>query len=235
VSRWTTIAAVATGLALVVGAPIAWLASRGPDRVGSLEVADGPSDADVATAAATPPPSSTPTAATSPSPAPEARASSDPLAAIRPVEQQRPARIRIPALGVDATIVEVGVEPDGGMEIPTDVTTVGWYRHGPTPGATGSSVLAGHVDSRTQGRGAFFDLRRLAVGDRVEVEFDDGTTTTFEVQGRDVVDKEVVPLEDVFDRDGPARVTLVTCGGDFDAGARSYESNVVVVAVPVEA
>jgi hypothetical protein len=63
------------------------------------------------------------------------------------------------------------------MEIPEDVSTVGWYELGVAPGEAGSAVLAGHVDSRTQGRGAFFDLRDLDVGDRATVAHEDGTTS----------------------------------------------------------
>lgn len=59
----------------------------------------------------------------------------------------------------DAPIHAVGVEPDGSMEIPDDVSRIGWYEYGPAPGdATGSAVLTAHIDSRTQGRGVFYDL-----------------------------------------------------------------------------
>ena len=233
-SRIGTIVSVLVGVALLVGVPLVWAASQGPDRVGSLSVAAPTPDAtETATAATTPTTPAAPRATPSPTSVPTTRP--DPLAAVRPPEVARPAQVRIPALGVDATVVEVGVEDDGGMEIPEDVATVGWYRWGPTPGGEGSAVIAGHVDSRTQGRGAFFDLRRLDVGDVIEVTYDDGSTTSFVVQGRDTVDKEVIPLDDVFQRDGAPRLTLITCGGEFDYGTRHYESNVVVVATPIDA
>lgn len=241
-SRRASLTAIAIGLALLVGLPVAWLAQRGPDRVGSLEVAAAPEDEGGAATAAgandtpsTLTPSTEDEAAASPSPDASPRPSVDPLAALRPSDDPQPSRVRIPSLGVDAEVVLVGVEDDGEMEIPEDVSTVGWYRWGPAPGDAGSSVIAGHVDSRSQGRGAFFDLRRLQPGDRVEIAYDDGSVTVFEVQGRDVIDKAVIPLDEVFDRDGPARLTLITCGGEFDYGTRHYVSNVVVVATPVDA
>ncbi len=144
-----------------------------------------------------------------------------------------PDRLALPSLGVDASIVPVGVEPDGQMEVPDDVGEVGWYRHGPAPqDGSGSIVLAGHVDSRTEGRGAFFDLQRLGPGDEVRVADADGTSTTWVVTGRSTIAKPEVPLEELFRRDGPPRLALVTCGGDFDADRRSYRSNVVVIAEP---
>ena len=36
----------------------------------------------------------------------------------------------------------------------------------------------------------------------------------------------------VFVQDGPARLVLITCGGDFDYDTRHYLSNVVVTATP---
>ncbi len=46
------------------------------------------------------------------------------------------------------------------------------------------------------------------------------------------VDKARLPVDSLFDRRGGPRLTLVTCGGEFDQQARSYRDNVVVVAVP---
>ena len=142
-------------------------------------------------------------------------------------------RLSAPAAGIDAAIVPVGVDAAGQMEVPGDVDEVGWYRHGPGLDDTaGSIVLAGHVDSRTQGRGAFFTLQDLAPGDEVRLDAGDGATTSWVVTGRSTVEKEEIPLEELFRRDGPPRLVLVTCGGDFDADRRSYRSNVVVTAEP---
>jgi LPXTG-site transpeptidase (sortase) family protein len=118
--------------------------------------------------------------------------------------------------------------------VPQDVNTVGWYRFGSGPGsAAGSSVLSGHVDDRVQGRGAFFELVDLAEGDPVEVTLDDGTVVGYRVVRVERVDKSALPVERVFARDGAPRLTLVTCGGEFDPAARSYRENVVVTAEPV--
>ena len=94
-------------------------------------------------------------------------------------------------------------------------------------------MLAGHVDDRVQGRGAFFDLRALEVGDEVRVTDEDGATTTWSVTGRRTYEKDSLPIDQLYERGGPPRLVLITCGGDFDRAARSYESNVVVEAVPL--
>jgi LPXTG-site transpeptidase (sortase) family protein len=127
----------------------------------------------------------------------------------------------------------VGVEPDGQMTIPADVDRVGWYRFGPTPGDDGSAVIAGHVDDREQGLGAMAPLREAAVGDEVVVTDAAGAAVRWRVVSREVIEKQELPLARLFARDGPPRLTLITCGGPFLAEFGSYRDNVVVVAEPL--
>jgi sortase (surface protein transpeptidase) len=119
------------------------------------------------------------------------------------------------------------------MVIPEPVDRVGWYRFGPAPGApAGSVVLAGHVDSARQGRGALFDLRSIEVGERIDV-ITKGGTMTYRVTGRETIVKRRLPAERLFDRDGAPRLVLITCGGPFDEATSSYRDNLVVAADPV--
>jgi sortase (surface protein transpeptidase) len=119
------------------------------------------------------------------------------------------------------------------MAIPHDIHTVGWYRFGVGPGAAaGSAVLAGHVDDHIQGYGAFHGLARLAVGNPVQVTLADGTVVTYTVSAVTHVAKDALPAGQVFARDGPPRLTLVTCGGAFNRAVGGYVDNVVVTAVP---
>ncbi|MGI8880536.1 MAG: class F sortase [Jatrophihabitans sp.] len=145
-----------------------------------------------------------------------------------------PTRVSIAAIGVSAQVVPVGVTSDGQMAIPEDVHAVGWYRWSAPPGATaGSTVLAGHVDSATQGLGSLFRLRQVAQGAQVELRTSDGKVHRYRVIARESFPKTRVPLGQIFRRSGSPRLTIVTCGGVFDASKRSYESNIVVTAVPV--
>jgi sortase (surface protein transpeptidase) len=153
---------------------------------------------------------------------------------LQPATTPAPARLEIPDLGVAAPVDPVGVTPDGAMALPTDVNRVGWYEHGPHPGSAGAAVLAAHVDSRTQGRGVLFDLRRLEVGATILVTDDDGHSQHFDVVARRTYDKRALPVDELFSRAGPPGLVLVTCGGDFDPASGSYEANVVVHAVPAD-
>ncbi|MBI1352348.1 MAG: hypothetical protein GC156_14680 [Actinomycetales bacterium] len=82
-----------------------------------------------------------------------ARSASSVLPAAAPAP---PARIVIPAIGVDTDIVYVGLDRARAVEVPEDIREVGWYRHAAAPGSrTGSAVLVAHRDGRAQGHGVF--------------------------------------------------------------------------------
>lgn len=145
-----------------------------------------------------------------------------------------PSRLRIDALGLDLHVARVGVIPGTAqMEIPEDRATVGWYRHGPVPGANGSAVIAGHVDLRTGVPGPFFRLNTLRPGARVDVFLENGEQRTFEVVGREILPRDQLPSDRLFATDGEPVLTLITCHGPFDAVERSYRNNIVVYAVPL--
>ncbi|GAA4808864.1 hypothetical protein GCM10023200_53280 [Actinomycetospora chlora] len=154
-------------------------------------------------------------------------------------EPAAPTRLRVPAMDLDAPVVPVGVAADGQMEVPGRISEIGWYRFGAAPGSpAGSAVLAGHVDDRVQGKGAFADLGALRPGDEVGVGTGDGVGTgngvvTYRVREVRSFAKEALPVDDLFRETGPPRLVLVTCDGPFDRAARSYRDNLVVVADPV--
>ena len=144
-----------------------------------------------------------------------------------------PVRIRIEAIGLDAPVAALGIDRDSGqMDVPANVSEVGWYRHGPVPGEPGSSVMAAHVDLSGPGQGLFWSLGELDPGDRIVVDYGDGTSAEFTVEARNTYLKTELPVEAIFSRGGAPVLTLVTCGGGFNTSIGRYDSNVVVYAVP---
>jgi hypothetical protein len=178
-------------------------------------------------------PAPAPASAPAPTGAEAAPAADRPDPVVPEAGPDDPARIRVGSIEVDAPVVPVGVDDAGLMEVPEDVRTIGWYRFGAAPGEDGSAVLSGHVDDRVQGRGAFYELAGTAPGDTVEVDTGDGTTLTYRVDSVRDFGKAELPLEEVFQRSGPPRLVLITCGGEFDRATGHYVDNVVVTAVPV--
>jgi sortase (surface protein transpeptidase) len=144
-----------------------------------------------------------------------------------------PIGLRIGELEVDAPIEPYGVsERTGQMAVPDNVTEVGWYKFGPSPGEPGSAVLAAHVDLAGSGPGVFFDLATLEDGDQIVVLHADGSESPFRVVARTTYGKNQLPLDIIFSREGPPVLTLITCGGGFNSDIGRYDSNVVVYAVP---
>lgn len=152
------------------------------------------------------------------------------------VQARVPVGLRIDSLDVDAPVEAYGInQRTGQMDVPRNVTDVAWYEYGPAPGEAGSAVLAAHVDLQNQGPGVFFNLKSLEPGELIVVTFDDGSEEWFETRARDTYQKEELPLDVIFSRDGASVLTLITCGGGFSSSNQSYDSNVVVYAVPVDA
>ena len=140
-----------------------------------------------------------------------------------------PVRLTIPSIGVATELTRLGVDPTGRLVPPEDFAVAGWFAAGPAPGAVGPAVLAGHVDSR-RGPGVFFRLGEVPVDSQVLVTREDGTTVHFTVTRVEQYPKDAFPTAEVYGPTPGAELRLITCGGDFDRGQRSYEDNIVVYA-----
>ena len=144
-----------------------------------------------------------------------------------------PALLHLPTLGVTAPVDPV-VSNHGVLQVPEDVSHVGWWHSSAAAGSSaGSTVLDGHIDSAVAGEGALFHLAQLNPGDPVAVTTSTGATVRYQVQARRVYVKERGLPAEVFDQRGPGRLVLISCGGAFDSQARSYQDNIVVFAAPI--
>jgi hypothetical protein len=182
-----------------------------------------------------------PAAVTSPSPEPST-APGDPseigrsdaaLEALETSDAARPVRVALSSVGIEAPVRPVGVAEDGQMQLPPDPRVMGWYRFGPAPGTAsgGSVVIAGHLDSKRFGLGPLARLRDMEVGQPIEVALADGTTSTYTVVAVQRFDRQGLP-EELFSRQGPERLRVITCGGEYDPDAGGYQQNLVVTAAP---
>jgi hypothetical protein len=183
-------------------------------------------------------------ATTRPRPQPEASptqpeasptAAPDLLAAAR---DREPISLNIPDLGVDSPVVTTSMDASRSLVVPEDVMETGWYDGSRRLGASyGSTVIVGHRDSATQGSGALFGIEEIPLGATITVTAQDGTAHEFIVDSVEFIDKDSLPQEAprIFTHRGPYRLVLITCGGAFDESIRSYESNVVIIALPAPA
>jgi LPXTG-site transpeptidase (sortase) family protein len=142
-----------------------------------------------------------------------------------------PLRVNIPSQGVDAEIVPAGYPTDpSGDGVPSNVHRIGWW--GSKIGAIkGSIVLTGHINSRSQGIGAFGYLDRLQNGQAVML-LAGNRKTTYIVAAVAEYAKTNFPEKAVLSQDVPNRLVLITCGGPFDSTTGHYKYNIVVFAIP---
>ena len=151
-----------------------------------------------------------------------------------------PARVAIPAIGVDTAVETRGTvryenpftgQDVDGYGVPESMRTTSWWSDGPAPGSGQMAVVLGHAGA---GGGAVFDrLPDLAPGDEVLLVDAGGAYQRLRVLGEPVtgLDKATPALAEALDgHPEGADLALVTCGGEFDESAGASEDNTVVFA-----
>lgn len=139
-----------------------------------------------------------------------------------------PARIIIPKLNIDTTVIHLGLTADGNMDTPTKLTDTGWYKYGSHPGDEGSAVIAGHVGVSSK-PGIFINLRNLQKGDQISIVDDQNQTATFTVRELRTYKQDGQPPE-VFRGKGGAYLNLITCTGSWQKNQQTFSDRLVVFA-----
>jgi sortase (surface protein transpeptidase) len=153
--------------------------------------------------------------------------------AIQPLRQAVPLRVDIPDLGVQAPVVARGLDAQGAVDPPPydQPGVVGWYGSGVSPGAVGTALFVGHVDTETK-PAVFYRLSSLRPGAAVRVVRDDGGAAVFTVEDVKVLSRAGFDAQQAYGNREPGRaeLRLITCGGTYDRASRTYSANVVVSA-----
>ncbi|WP_405885707.1 class F sortase [Streptomyces sp. NBC_01136] len=152
---------------------------------------------------------------------------------LKPMANALPQRIDIPSMGVQAPVVGRGLDARGAIDPPPfgQSGVVGWYAAGVRPGAAGTALFVGHVDTATR-PAVFYKLSAVRPGQKVRVVRDDGTVADFTVDDVQVFPRDHFDAQQAYGprQSGRAELRLVTCGGTFDRVNRTYTANVVVSA-----
>ncbi len=155
---------------------------------------------------------------------------------VRAVRAVPPWTIDIPAIGVRARLLTLGVPVSlagaAGLLLPVPslarADDAGWYPFTAVPGAAGNAVIAGHVDTYA-GPAVFYDLYRLRPGDLVTVTARAGRERFLVTSVRELA-KPDFPVGQVFGLTARHTLWLITCGGDFNYETGHYLDNIVVSA-----
>ena len=138
--------------------------------------------------------------------------------------------LKIPAIGVYIPLGKTGLDSAGHLMVPANPKNAAWYKSGPKPGAAGTALVTGHLDSAA-GPGVFINLRKLSAGDEIQVTRDDGAIATFQVDKlASYAQDSTFPWNLVYSTSGPAALRIITCDGVYNPGTGHYSRNLVVYA-----
>jgi LPXTG-site transpeptidase (sortase) family protein len=143
-----------------------------------------------------------------------------------------PDRVVLP--GGDDAPVQPAATRDGELQVPENVQHVGWWDGSAHAGDPfGNTVIAGHVDSSTEGLGFFVRLLGLKKGETVTLHGPDGHHLAYTITSIRTIKKHALATGSAaFEQTGDAHLVLITCGGAYHRGDGGYDSNVVVTAKP---
>lgn len=138
-----------------------------------------------------------------------------------------PVRLQIRHLKIDAKVLYMGATKLGKMEVPSNVTDVGWYKFGALPGNQGTAVIAGHLDGLKAEPGVFSNLSKVQIGDDVSVVDNAGATASFRVSSMKSYSDNEQPTE-VFSSTTGSHLNLITCSGAWDKSAHHFKQRLVI-------
>jgi LPXTG-site transpeptidase (sortase) family protein len=178
---------------------------------------------------------SAPTITTPASETPTGEMSVAPVLRDRPAASQHvefiPERLTLP--GKVSAAVLPAQTVDGLLRVPENVEQVGWWDGSAWAGEPfGATVIAGHVDSATEGIGFFARLLAIKVGDAITLRADSHRLKYRVTSVRMVAKKALATDSQALKHTGSHRLVLITCTGSYDRNRGGYESNLVVVAEP---
>ncbi|MBB5856241.1 class F sortase [Amycolatopsis umgeniensis] len=142
---------------------------------------------------------------------------------------QAPGTVKLPGGGT-AKLIRKELTADGTLPIPEGLDEATWW--GAKLGADqGASLLSGHVNWKGK-KGPFDELWRLKTGQEVSLVDTDGGKWVYKIGEVVTVHKTKLAdqAEKLFGPDGPHRLVLVTCGGEYVGGTDGYEDNRIVTA-----
>ena len=131
-----------------------------------------------------------------------------------------PVKIILPKIKTSAQIIAVGLD---------DFRT-SWFEPGSAPGEEGITVIAGHY-TWGNGKGVFYDLNKLVIGDELEIENENGVRERYKVDKVTIYKRDEFPVADIYTKKGPSKLALITCQGNYSLKEKDYIDRLVVEAV----
>ena len=145
-----------------------------------------------------------------------------------------PKYLKIPAIGVDARVLQVGILASGALGTPDNVYDTAWYKGSAQPGQPGATLIDGHVSSWTA-HGVFYNLHNLKAGDTIQIVKGDNTVINYQVVKTQVYSSNNVNMQAAITpiTPGVSGLNLITCTGQVIKGTSQFNERVIVFAQEV--
>ena len=180
------------------------------------------------------PPASEPAPITTP--IQSAPASPPPLeqAPMAPLIEAWPVWMYIPALNVDAEVLDTGTDyVFDSMEIAPSASIISWWRESVIPGNKGNAIFGGHNRWRGE-NGQLLHMDTLEVGDEMEIIYADGTSLKYRLESVFVYPLATAPARIIMYTGGETRVTLITCKDPYNPAIGTSDNRIIGIFKPAE-
>ncbi len=149
------------------------------------------------------------------------------------VRPEAPRSARLPS-GTVVPIKPISTGADGVLAVPRDIRTAGWWRGGSRLGDPfGSTLIAAHVDSVSQGLGPYAQLLTVRPGQHIVLS-SATLRQTFAVRSLKLVPQgTLADQKSIYAPTGGRRLTLVTCAPPFIRSRGGYQQLAIVTATPI--
>lgn len=151
----------------------------------------------------------------------------------------QPRYISIPSLGVsDTRVFSVGVESDGALGVPANISDAAWYDKSSTPGSGGVVLIDAHNGGVSR-NGVFAKLGTLKKGERITLERGDGQKFTYVVYENqsmtlDEVNSTGMRMMAESAVSGKEALNLITCDGKWVPRLGQFDRRIMLRAVLVD-
>jgi sortase (surface protein transpeptidase) len=145
-----------------------------------------------------------------------------------------PRYLKIPKLGVDARILQVGVTETGALGTPDNIYDTAWYTSSAKPGQPGATLIDGHVSSWTA-HGVFYGIKTLVAGNMIQIVRGDGAVFNYKVVKTQIYGANNVDMQAAMTPivPGTPGLNLITCTGNVEPGTSLFNERVIVFAQQV--
>jgi sortase (surface protein transpeptidase) len=142
-----------------------------------------------------------------------------------------PRYLKIPQLGIDARVLQTGINSSGAIGTPDNVFDTAWYSGSAKPGQPGAMLIDGHVSGWTT-HGVFYNLNKLAAGDLISIVRGDNSVINYHVVKTQAYPASRVNMAAALSpiTTGKPGLNLITCAGQVEKGTSQYSQRIVVFA-----